>query len=170
MSLRVLLYAGLRVYAIYYVVQILTLIPFVAQMMLVSAPEVSMAGSYVMNLVASGIVAALLWFSAPRLAAAIIRNSEPTIDKFALTLENVYTLTFVFLGLYFVLSSLASFLQQLYYLVAVVAQLPQDAPERTKAVFNIYRPGITLIAGGASLLGAPWWARKLTQWSSRLPN
>jgi hypothetical protein len=170
MSLRVLIYVGFRVYAVYYGIQVIAYLPSIVQLAALEGPSSRVLLPFLLTVPTFAILAAILWFSAERLASIIIPRSELVIDKFDLSLENAFTLTFVFLGLYFVFSSLASFLQQLYYLVAVVAQLPQDAPERTKAVFNIYRPGITLIAGGASLLGAPWWARKLTQWSSRLPH
>jgi hypothetical protein len=170
MSLRVLIYAGLRVYAIYYAVQTVAFIPTIAQL-LVWGPQRSASVLPLLVIVLPfAIVAGILWFSAERLAAAIIRNSEPAIDKFTFTLETAYTFSFFFLGLYFVLSSIASFLQQLYYLVAVVAQLSQNAPERSRAFFDIYRPGITLIAGFASLLGAPFWARKLVAFGARIPS
>ena len=114
------------------------------------------------------LIALILWLFADRLAAAIVRGVDTSIDKFGLSLEDAYTFAFVFLGLYFVLSTIGPALQQLYYVVAVVAQLPESDPQRSIAVFQLYKPGITLIAGFASLLGAPFWARKLVALGAKM--
>lgn len=160
MSLRILIVAGLRVYAIYYATQVLSLLPIMVQMISLERGFARLAGDG-LSIGSFALGALILWVFAEQIATAIVGRTNLTVDKFALTLQDAYTFAFVFLGLYFVLSSIAATAAQLYYIVTVAAQMPQDAPERWRALFDIYKPGITLIAGFASLIGAPIWSRRL---------
>ena len=167
MSLRLLVFAALRVYAICLMVQTLALIPLYIQV--IGHDTTGTRGVWILLEPFGAVFASLiLWIFAERLAALVVRSSEPAIDKFALTLEAAYTFGFFLLGLYFVLSTIGSTLQQLYYVVAVVAQLPESDPQRSLALFQLYQPGITVIAGFTSLLGASFWARKLVALGERI--
>jgi hypothetical protein len=166
MSLRVLVFAALRVMAVYFLVQVLVLLPVALQL----APSAS-AGHFLplLQLAATFLVALLLWAASGRFAALIVREVDPAKVAFSLSLGDAYAFAFVFLGLFFILSSLASALQQLYYLTAVLAQLPQDDPHRSLALFQLYGPAISLLAGITSLLGARFWSNQLLDLESRFP-
>jgi hypothetical protein len=158
--LRLLVFVGLRVYAISFIVQAVALVPLYIQLMSHDAKDAR--GPWIfLEPIGMILTALVLWTIAGRLATQVVGKSDPMIDRFSITLETAYTFAFVFLGLYFVLSSIASTLQQLYYLVAVVAQLPATDPQRSLAFFQFYRPCFTFIAGLTSLIGAPFWSSKL---------
>jgi hypothetical protein len=159
-------------YAIYFAMQVLGLIPVLVQLFASEEPghHFYSFGEGLVSILIFTVVGGILWVLADRLAARVAREFNPTLDKFTLTLETAYTFGFFFLGLYFVLASIASALQQLYYVVAVVAQLPESDPQRSIAMFQLYKPGITLIAGFASLFGAPFWARKLISFGAKKSN
>jgi hypothetical protein len=162
MSLRILVFVGLRCYAIYAAVQVLAVVPYVVPLAMAGpASGISDRLLLLVRPMGLALTAVFLWRIADRLAARTVQEANPTMDRFNLTMEDAYTFAFVFLGLYFILSSIASLLQQLYYLVAVVAQLPESDPQRSLALFQLYGPAITFIAGLASLLAAPFWSRNL---------
>jgi hypothetical protein len=167
MALRVLVFAALRVLALYLVIEILmNLVPFlftidemvqrISSFTLV--PLVSMAMMI--------IVAIFLWISAGRLASGITRECNPTIQC-QLTLEEAYAIAFVFLGLYSVLSTLGSFLIDLFRFVSAISQYSTGDVVRSNALMDLYRFGITLAAGLAALIGHRAWARKLAKLDSK---
>jgi len=167
MSLRILVFVGLRIYALYFILQIVSAMPMTWRFVSMGDPGPQFAIAIIAFMM---LIALVLWSFAHRLAAAIVRGADTSIDKFGLTLEETYIFAFVFLGLYFILSTIGPALQQLYYVVAVVAQLSESDPQRSIAVFQLYKPGITVIAGFASLLGAPFWARKLVALGAKMNN
>jgi hypothetical protein len=164
-TLRILVVIALRFYAIYFLVVLVGALPTFISFAGV-APELR-GGEYV-GLGAYLILALGLWFAANRLAGGIVREFDSSV-QLHLTLEDAYAFAFVFLGLYFFLSSVASAVVQFVHLLSIAGQSPDgthDASE-ARAITELYRPGITFIVGLASLLGSRAWSRKLATRSSK---
>lgn len=170
MTLRVLVVIALRFYAIYFAVILLAMLPTFISLggalggivpKLRVAEWVGLAGYILIPLV--------LWFTANRLARYLIREFDATI-QIKMTLEEAYAFAFVFLGLYFFLSSLGSAVIQFAHLLSISGQsitsISQD-PRSQRAAMDFYRPGITCVFGLASLLGSGAWSRKLTAWGTK---
>lgn len=103
----------------------------------------------------------IAWIAAPFLARFIARKYDAPVAVSGLSLQDLYSFAFVFLGLYFVLSSLADVLNWLHYALAVAASRGDFDPERNKSLYGLSRPLITLVAGCVCLVSGRRWARKL---------
>lgn len=101
------------------------------------------------------IFAATLWFLASVVARFVSRGVDTTVNVGGLSRSNLYSFAFVFLGLYFVLSSIGDVINWIHYFAIVSHYDP------TQNLYQLTRPGLTFIAGVASLLGAPCWTKKL---------
>jgi len=105
----------------------------------------------------------VLFFMWSQLVARIVTpRSNPEVNLGGLTQYDLYCFAFTFLGLYFVLSSIAETLNWLHYSFLVVRDTHEGNPQRADSFYQLTRPLITLLAGGASLMFAPRFARKLT--------
>jgi len=110
------------------------------------------------------VVAGILLFLWSTLVARIVTpRPNPEIVLGELTQYDLYCFAFTFLGLYFVLSSVADTLNWLHYSFMVARDTNDGDPKRADALYQITRPLITLLAGGASVFLAPRFARKLTE-------
>lgn len=107
--------------------------------------------------------AVLLFLFSERLARIVTPPPNPEINLAGLSQYDLYCFAFTFLGLYFVLSSIADSINWLHYAVLIGRRTHENDPQREQALYKLARPLITLIAGGASLLFAPRCARKLTK-------
>lgn len=105
------------------------------------------------------IFAVLEWCLAPLVAAAVTRRHNGTVSLGAVSRLDLYSFAFVFLGLYYILESLASSLNWLHYFLAISAVGSQAESE--SSFYDLARHLVTLFAGIASLVWAPRWARKL---------
>ncbi len=106
------------------------------------------------------IVAVLLWILAPVVARLVTRGVDASVSVGSLSRADLYNFAFVFLGLFFILSSIGDVINWLHYF----ATASQESPERDPRIQNLYqltRPCLTLAAGLVSLLGAPRWTKKL---------
>jgi hypothetical protein len=161
MALRALVFAGLRVLAIYLVAQVISLMPLVVPFVRASINEGGVTLWVVLTVIGMIVMAVVLWLFAGRLASGVVRECDPTI-QFSLTLEDAYSLAFVVLGLYFVLDALPGAVISIYRLISATSQYPVGDVVRSQRLLDMYRTGITLGAGLAALLGHRIWARKLT--------
>jgi len=80
-----------------------------------------------------------------------------------LSVYDLYSFAFTFLGLYFVLSSVAQTFSWLHYYFIVNHYYDGVDPTHHSTIYNLTEPLSTLIAGGVVLLFAPRFARKLTE-------
>lgn len=99
------------------------------------------------------IVAVLLWILAPVAARLVSRGVDASVSVGSLSRADLYNFAFVFLGLFFILSSIGDVINWLHYFVTVSHHIQN--------LYQLTRPCLTLAAGLISLLGAPRWTKKL---------
>ena len=100
-----------------------------------------------------------LWIFAPAVARFVSRGFDAAVDIGGLSRFDLYSFAFVFLGLFFVLSSVADVINWIHYFT-----ISPDAPTRDPRIHSFYdliRPCLTLAAGLVCLIGAPRWTKKL---------
>jgi hypothetical protein len=105
--------------------------------------------------------AAFEWFLAPVISRLVTRGFDSAMSIAALSREDLYSFAFVFLGLYFILSSIAPALNWLHYYFAIASRTTGQGPEIRKSFYDLASPLISLIGGFIALLPANRWARKL---------
>ena len=106
------------------------------------------------------IFAAALWILASVVARSVSRDVNTSVNIAGLTRYDLYSFAFVFLGLYFILSSFADVINWVHYFASASHYDPtQNLPVQN--LYRLTRPFLTFMAGVASLLGAPRWTKKL---------
>jgi hypothetical protein len=106
------------------------------------------------------------WFAAPFLASLVAGKADTTVSVPVLSLRDLYAFAFVFLGLYFVLTSVGDALLWLHY--SMIAPLPRGAldPERDRSTRSL----ITLAGGVICIFFGKTWAGKLAESKSAEPQ
>jgi hypothetical protein len=107
------------------------------------------------------LFAVIGWVIAPLLSRFITSKYDAPIAVSGLSLQDLYSFSFVFLGLYFVLGSLGDVLNWLHYSFMVAVAHDFD-PERKKSLYGLSKPLITMIAGFICLASGKRWAKKLS--------
>ena len=107
-----------------------------------------------------------LWVTVPWIARIVSRGADATVTLANLSRYDLYSFGFVFLGLFFVLSSFADVINWLHYFTTV-SPGTVGADPRTQKLYQLTRPFLTLAAGLVSLLGAPRWAKKLLSYEEK---
>ena len=105
------------------------------------------------------ILGIFLWTLAPLVARFVSRGFDSTVIVGSLSRSDLYSFAFVFLGLFFILSSIADVINWIHYFT-VSHEDPRRDP-RIQSFYQLTRPCLTLAAGLVSLLGAPRWTKKL---------
>jgi hypothetical protein len=106
------------------------------------------------------IFAAGLWILAPTIARFVSRGVDANVSIGSLSRSDLYSFAFVFLGLFFILSSFADVVNWIHYFATVSCEDPRHDP-RVQNLYQFTRPCLTLAVGLVSLLGAPRWTKKL---------
>lgn len=105
------------------------------------------------------ILAFFLWILAPAVARFVSRGFDISVGVGGLSRSDLYSFGFVFLGLFFILSSVGDVINWIHYFTE-----SHDDPRHDPRIQNFYqltRPCLTLAAGLISLVGAPRWTKKL---------
>jgi hypothetical protein len=110
------------------------------------------------------IFAAGLWILAPALARLVSRGVDTSVSIGSLSRSDLYSFAFVFLGLFFMLSSFADAINWIHYLGTVSRQDPTRDPHY---LYQLTRPCLTFVAGLISLFGARRWTKKLVAYDER---
>jgi hypothetical protein len=105
------------------------------------------------------ILAVAVWLLAPSVARLVSRRVDATVSIASLSRADLYSFAFVFLGLFFILSSFADVVNWIHYFT-VSGEDPGHDP-RVHSLYQLTRPCLTLALGLVSLLGAPRWTKKL---------
>lgn len=105
------------------------------------------------------VFATIEWLLAPAVAKLVTRRHDTEVSLGALSRADLYSFAFVFLGLYFILSSIAPALIWLHYSLTMSAVGSSSESERS--FYALATPLIGLIAGFMALLPAQRWARRL---------
>ncbi|HEY5037384.1 MAG TPA: hypothetical protein VII74_09660, partial [Chthoniobacterales bacterium] len=92
----------------------------------------------------------------------VSRGVDTSVSIGSLSRSDLYSFAFVFLGLFFVLSSFADVINWIHYFATVSSEDP-----RVKSLYQLTRPCLTLALGLVSLLGAPRWTRKLVAYEQK---
>ncbi|CAN5401241.1 hypothetical protein BH09VER1_BH09VER1_09120 [soil metagenome] len=110
------------------------------------------------------VASAILWLLAPRIARLVSPSPDAAVALSSLTRYDLYCFGFVFLGLYFVLSSFAEVINWTHYFATVAhnAKVP-DQELQKQNFYQLTRPGLTFVGGLISLFGASRWAKKLVR-------
>lgn len=106
------------------------------------------------------VFAAAFWILAPTVAGSVTRSVNTNLNIDGLSRSDLYSFAFVFLGLYFILSSFADVINWIHYF-ATLSHYNLTSNPRHEDLYGLTRPFLTLIAGLVSLLGAPRWTTKL---------
>lgn len=105
------------------------------------------------------VFALLQWWLAPVVARWVTRHHDGEVAVGGLSRVDLYSFAFVFLGLYFILTSIAPSLNWLHYFLKVSAVGTQS--ESQSSFYDLATHLVTLFAGLLTLLPAHRWARKL---------
>jgi hypothetical protein len=105
------------------------------------------------------VVVAVLWILARAIARVVSRGIDANVSIGNLSRFDLYSFAFVFLGLFFILSSFADVINWVHYFT-VSGEDPRRDP-RVHSLYQLTRPCLTLALGLVSLLGAPRWTKKL---------
>jgi hypothetical protein len=105
------------------------------------------------------ILAIFLWILSPVVARFVSRGFDTAVNMGSLSRSDLYSFAFVFLGLFFILSSFADVINWIHYFAVAPEDLRHDP--RIQNFYKLTRPCLTLAAGLVSLLGAPTWTKKV---------
>jgi hypothetical protein len=106
------------------------------------------------------LLAIVLWVLARAVARFVSRGVDTIVNVGRLSRSDLYSFAFVFLGLFFVLSSVGDVINWMHYF-ATGASVDPLRNTRVQSLYQLTRPFLTFAAGLVSLLGAPHWTRKL---------
>ena len=109
------------------------------------------------------ILAAVIFLLSQPIARFVTPPSNEKLSLGGLSLYDLYCFAFTFLGLFFVLSSIANTLNWLHYFLLVSRIYNGNDPQQFTSFYKFTGPLITLISGGLVLIFAPRGARKLTE-------
>jgi len=174
MPLKTLIVIALRLYAIYWLVeglsQLLIFGPAVVavnlQMSKTHAWQSSQASalqspfslySFLLMPLATLILATILWFIASRISTAVTKGHDTDLAFTVLTRDDLYHFAFVFLGLYFVLTSISGALREGFRFFPIV----ESNPQTVELLGPFLGHGATFVAGFVCMIGAGRWTRKL---------
>ena len=110
------------------------------------------------------LVAAVgLFYWSGTIARIVTPKPGPEINLGGLAQYDLYCFAFTFLGLYFVLSSVADTFNWLHYTFLLIRDPHATDAQRTDTLYGLATPLITLLFGGASMLFAGRCARRLAE-------
>ena len=167
MPLKTLVVIALRLFAIYWFVESIS--EFLGFIPLFWAFQKQMDNSVVFDnnmaaLVIPGImlfIAIAIWISASRLSVKVTQDCDTQLAVTNLTREDFYAFAFVFLGLFFVLSSIPSALANGYKFCVFDYPLEDGNPQKGKYLWPFLSHVAVLIVGFACIFGASQWTKKL---------
>jgi len=109
------------------------------------------------------VLAVAFWQLAPWLARVLLGQRDASVSLAGLCLEDLYRFAFVFLGLYFALSSLAPTITWAHYNFLVAAKSVAPYVGERRSLYYLLEPAITFAAGLTCMLKGSLWASKLAQ-------
>ncbi len=158
-----LILISLRLYAIYWLLQSMAELVTILPMFFIVKPELQIRIPWPITFfpVAALVFSIVLWLCAARISGAIVRGQDSELSMATLSREGLYGFAFVFLGLYFILSSINGIVDTGFVFFTRGVDLPGNNPEWGKEVFHFLSHVLTLVAGFACVLGAGKWSQKL---------
>jgi hypothetical protein len=110
------------------------------------------------------IFAVGLWILTPVIVRIVSRGVDTSVSIGGLSRADLYSFAFVFLGLYFILSSFAEVINWIHYFATASHSTPDP---RAENFYQLTRPCLTFVAGVVSLVGAPRWTKKLVAYDQK---
>jgi hypothetical protein len=170
MSTRSLVLIAIRLYALYWLFVnfsgLATLIPMYLAM------DSEIQSKEIWSLLAAPLITMILslalWFCAVPLSKAVTRGQNSELSIAMLSREDLYRFAFVFLGIYFVLSSISTVVHAAYQFIAFDLTLPDTDQHRGKDLVPFAAASLTMFVGFACVLGASKWSRKLMSKDERV--
>jgi hypothetical protein len=162
--LKTLVVIALRLYAIYWLLEGLSaMVIYLPFMLEASSREGTHAptSSFIFIPPSMLIFAVILWFLSSWLSSAVTNGHDTQLTFTYLTREDLYHFAFVFLGLFFVLSSLYTLIQSGYQFFTYDFPQPNNNPEKGRYLWPFLGHALTMIAGFICVLGAQKWTNKL---------
>jgi hypothetical protein len=166
MPLKTLVVIALRLYAMYWLVEGLSTsviyFPTFWEFMLKVSPDgISALYSFFVIPPSMLAFAAILWAFSSRLSSQVTKGHDTELAFTSLSKEDLYRFAFVFLGLFFALSSIYSIVQTGYQFFAFGFPLPDNNPGKGRYLWPFLGHTFTLIAGFGCVFGARIWTNKL---------
>src|SRR5688572_3340987 len=96
------------------------------------------------------IFATGLWILTPTIARFVSRGVDTSVNMGGLSRSDLYSFAFVFLGLFFILSSFADVINWIHYFATVSREDPRSDP-RVQNLYQVTQPFLTLALGLVSL-------------------
>ena len=149
-----------RLFSVQWLVQGLAALPL-SFVEMAQGQDTSRATWTLMMPVLTIVLAIVAWFLAPLLARLILGSKDTALQIPILSLVDLYAFAFAFLGIYFVLSSLAGAVNWFHYFLLVAASHSDFDPARRTSFYELSRHLITLFAGLACVFYGRRWARKI---------
>jgi hypothetical protein len=164
MRTRSLVLIALRLYAIYWFFQSLSQLAF-ALPLLFYAPSVLAKTPWFLAVIPAVMLvfSIALWVCATQISSVVVRGYDAELSTVTLTREDLYCFAFVFLGLYFILSSIPAVSDAGYKFLTEDAMLPESDVRRGREIVPFFGHTLTLLIGFGCVLGASKWSRKLAR-------
>jgi hypothetical protein len=174
MPLKTLVVIAMRFYAIYWFIEsiseLLLFLPTIAAFQAQLHDQKIDTLIYLVIPIAMLGIAIFLWIIASRLSSQITKGHDTQLDLTGLTKEDLYSFAFVFLGLYFFLSSISAFMQRAYQFFYRGISLEEGNPQKMEFLYQLSGPAITLLVGLLCVLGAKGITRKLIRLQNKNEN
>jgi hypothetical protein len=108
------------------------------------------------------MAAVFTWLNTSLISRIVTPRPDTTVSIGGLTRYDLYCFAFVFLGLYFVLSSIGQAINWTYYFAVTAKDTPQNDPERLGSFYQLTQSLIPVVAGSVCIATASRFAKKLT--------
>ncbi|MEO6848554.1 MAG: hypothetical protein ABI443_12620, partial [Chthoniobacterales bacterium] len=103
-----------------------------------------------------------VWIFAPFLSHQFSRGNDASLTLQGITLRQMYSTTFVGLGLYFSLTSFANVFNWLHYVIITQSGESTYHNANSSSYYQLSQSAMTLAAGIFIIVTADIWARKLS--------
>ena len=165
MPLKTLVVIALRLYAIYWLVEGLSALVYFPMFWGFSSKvsPYGISALYSLFVIPLGMLlfSTILWTFSSRLSSQVTKGHDTELSFTSLSKEDLYRFAFVFLGLYFVLSSIYSIVETGYQFFAFDLPQPNSNPHKGGLLWPFLGHVFTMIAGFACAFGARKWTSKL---------
>jgi hypothetical protein len=169
MQLSTLIVITLRLFAVYYLFEGISTLATTMPMLL--SFEMQLGSTffyqYTIMVVVLFLLSAGLWALSAQLSTRISRGHDIEIAFTLLTRGDLYRFAFVFLGLFFALSSLEPLIHAGYQFFAFDFSLPADSPQKGKYLWPFLSKILPMAGGLMCLFGAGIWTKKLIRMDAK---
>lgn len=167
MPLKTLVVIALRLYAIYWLIESIIYLTSAVSSIFRNGFSLSHFLVVLGTMLTVNIIAIVLWTSASWLSSKIVQGHDMQLAFTSLTKADLYCFAFIFLGVFFTLSSLQSAIEDGLQLFLFDSPLYPDDRGKWQFLWPFVGHVVTLIAGLASVLGARKWTNKLIRMESK---